>query len=365
MKKIWYIPLLTIVLFFSCRKKDFTETIPAKESDFYFNGTIDGNSVSLKAGINNYYMYSSYSQDNTGLFQFHADLKPIGCTDCRTRLQITINDFKNSSFGEAAKIDSSLLPKSYPILGVPYYAVKFKSLFNKTADSYFWNFGDNTTSKEANPLHIYNTAGNYSVSLKINSTDNCQQYISNIEKISYPAATTKISSVYMGANDLGFSASAIGVSSNNYQWTFGDGASSNDASPLHSYKIPGTYPVMLRTISNENDTIYSRYNVATQTNPMPCLTNYNIESVTQITNPAPFSNVIINWTDENGEVYTSHSLLQSTKNNFKIISVEDYIANEKGEKTKKIKVNFTCEVYNGTRVKSLENVDAIICVAYK
>lgn len=365
MKKIWFIALLTTVLFFSCRKKDFKETIPAKESDFYFNGTIDGYSVSLKAGLNNYYMYSSYSQDNTGLFQFQGDLKPVGCTDCKTSLQITINDFKTTPLNENVKIDSSLLPKPYPILGAPYYAVKFKSLFNQTADSYLWNFGDDKTSKEANPTHTYSTTGNYSVSLKINSTNNCQQYISNIEKIRYPSTNNSISSVYTAANDLSFTATTQNSSSNTYKWTFGDGEVSNDENPSHSYKIPGTYPVLLRTISSEQDTVYTRYNIATQTNPMPCLTNYKIESVSQISNPSPFSNVIINWTDENGDVFTSNNILQSAKSNFKIISVEDYDSNEKGEKTKKIRVNFSCEVYNGTRVKTIANAEAIVCVAFK
>ncbi|WP_317896876.1 PKD domain-containing protein [Aurantibacillus circumpalustris] len=365
MRNFWYILILATVLFFSCRKKDFVENITAKESDFYFSGTIDGKSVSLRAGINNYYMYSSYSQTPSGLYYFTANLKPIECADCKTSLQITINDFKYSSPNEETKIDSSILPKSYPILGTPYYSVKYKSLFNQIADSYLWNFGDNKTSNEANPIHVYESAGNYSVSLKINSTNNCQQYISNIEKISYPMNSTYISSVNNGANDFSFSSSLTGSSTNNYLWTFGDGDNSTDPNPSHNYKISGTYPVLLRTISTQHDTIYAKYNIATQTNPMPCLTNYKIESITQITNPHPFSNVTINWMDENGDVFTSNNMLQSSTSNFKIISVENYDTNEKGEKTKKIKANFTCEVYNGTRVKMINNAEAILCVSYR
>ena len=96
---------------------------------------------------------------------------------------ILINDFKYSAFNQPAKIDSSLMPKSYPIAGAPSYAVQFRSQFNQTADSYLWTFGDNTTSKEANPLHIYYSSGNYSVSLKINSSGGCQQNITNIDEV--------------------------------------------------------------------------------------------------------------------------------------------------------------------------------------
>jgi PKD repeat protein len=365
MRNFWYILIITAFFFTSCKKKDFAETIPAQTSDFYFNGTVNGSSVSLRAGINNYYMYSSYSQDASGLYSFTADLKPTNCEVCKNRLQITINDFKYTSLNEETKLDSSILPTEYPILGTPYYAVKFKSLFNQSADSYLWNFGDNKTSTEANPVHIFSTIGNYSISLRINSTDYCQQYISNIEKIRYPLTNTKIKSVYTSANELSFSADLPASSIYNYHWTFGDGSSSTNSNPSHTYKIPGTYPVMLRAINSEQDTIYARYNMATQTNPMPCLTNYSIESVTQIINPLPFSNVLINWTDENGDMFTSNNILQSTKSNFKIISVEGYDLNEKGEKTKKIKVGFSCEVYNGARVKTIDNAEATLCVSYK
>jgi len=38
---------------------------------------------------------------------------------------------------------------------------------SENADSYFWEFGDNTTSKEASPTHKYRFSGNYTVKLMV------------------------------------------------------------------------------------------------------------------------------------------------------------------------------------------------------
>jgi PKD repeat protein len=365
MNKFWFVAILAPVLLFSCRKKDFPETVSPTESNFYFNGTIDGNPISLKAGISKYYMYSSHTLNANNLYSFIADLKPEGCNNCNNSLQITINDFKYSTLHQGIKIDSSLAPKFYPILGAPYYAVQFKSSFNHQAGSYLWDFGDNTTSRQANPLHIYNTVGNYKVSLRINSTNGCQQYITNIEKIEYQTVNPNISAVSHSTNTFRFKASLSDSLAYTYFWDFGDGDISNLSNPLHTYATSGTYPVKLRIINTQMDTLYARYNIATQTSPMPCLTNYSIESITQVSNSVPVSNIIINWTDENGDVYTSDSALQPSTSNFKIVSVEDYEANEKGEKTKKIKVKFNCQVYNGTRMKIINDAEGVLCVSYR
>jgi len=248
---------------------------------------------------------------------------------------------------------------------VPQYAVKFASIFNQTASSYLWNFGDNQTSTLANPTHTYSSAGNYSISLRINSTNGCQQYISNFEKINSISKKCKISVISDSSKTLQFASSVQGVAPFNYLWQFGDGSTSSLGNPGHTYFYAGTYPVLLRVIDANSDTIFAKYNAATLTNPMPCLTNYSITSITQILNSLALSKITINWTDETGVLYTSNNPLQPSSSFFKIISVEDYETNEKNEKTKKIKVQFKCNVYNGTAVKTIDNAETIIAVSYR
>ncbi len=366
MKLVLHSLIVVGILFSSCRKKDFPETISDPVGTFYFTGTIDGSPVALKAGLNNYYMYSGYTGADT-FYTYTADLKLKDCNTCTSALQIKINDNKIHQPGEQYLLDSVLSIKTYPIRGYNYYKVKFKSNSNQSANSYRWEFGDGTSSSEADPEHLFGSAGNYSVNLKINTDYGCQQYISNIERIFDSTSFCRISSTNPGGSTktIAFSTNFVNTAFS-FIWDFGDGHSSNLPQPSHTYAIAGTYPVKVKVIRGAGDTIYARRNVATLTSPMPCLTNYNIASFTALSMPLLFSKATINWTDELGELYTSDSdFAQPGEAHFKIVSIEDFDKNEKGQPTKKIKVNFSCNVYNGSKVKRITNAEAVIGVAYK
>jgi len=59
-----------------------------------------------------------------------------------------------------------------PITPVPNSAVTFTNL-SLNATSYSWDFGDATTSTEANPVHMYNKTGGYNVCLNAYNGSNC------------------------------------------------------------------------------------------------------------------------------------------------------------------------------------------------
>lgn len=55
----------------------------------------------------------------------------------------------------------------YPLSGKTTLSVDFTDLSTGSPTSWFWNFGDNSTSNAQNPLHNYTEAGNYTVSLTV------------------------------------------------------------------------------------------------------------------------------------------------------------------------------------------------------
>ena len=62
-----------------------------------------------------------------------------------------------------------------PLIGCrPYLAIFKDSSFYGTSPNYLWSFGDGKTSTEANPHHIYTSAGTYNVSLTIVTTTGCK-----------------------------------------------------------------------------------------------------------------------------------------------------------------------------------------------
>lgn len=356
----------------SCRKKEYPESTKEGSPVFNCNMMINGLPIKLEAGINDYYMYSSFQQDSNNVYGFIAGIKQTECTTCPNSLQIQINDFKISFPNANTQIDSALMPGNYNYLAstaASFYTAQFQSSYNKPAASYLWNFGDGTTSLLSNPNHIYKKAGRYNVSLTITGANSCQSSIysfQNIGTINYKFRTL-IDADSSAGNIINFSSVNLqGTGPYQYLWNFGDGtAISTLANPSHAYQYNGSYPVTLRVIDANNDTAYAKCNTVTQNDISSCATNYSVSTVSQSLNTLGLSNIVVKWTDANGVVYTSKDPLQPSNSYFTIVSVQDYQNNNSNERTKKLHVKFKCTVYNGSNSIQLDNADAFINIAYK
>ncbi len=364
------IALIGMVLFNACKKKDLPVAEEGNAPQFYFSGKVNGTDYKIEAGVGDYYMYSAYSQNTNNVYGFSGSLKQNNCSTCSNSIHFEINDCRYSTTNGPSGIDSAFASTFYPYYAgnpapVSYY-VSFYSIFNNSAQSYLWNFGDGDTSALANPSHFYRYSGEYNVSLKIQDYFSCSNTVSNIQKIglsdSYCKTTITVTSTStLNAN---FTHSTVGTPPYNFYWDLGDGNFSSVTSPTHTYVTPGRYPVSLRVIDAVNDTAIANFNYITSTGSV-CTTNYVVLNSMPLSNPMAYSNIIIKWTDALGTEYTSNSSLQPSTSYFKVISVSDYHDNENGQKTKKLHVKFKCNVYNGSASMPIDNGDAIVVVAYK
>lgn len=365
--------VLLLLACISCRKKEYPESTKEGSPVFNCNMYINGSPTTIEAGVNNYYMYSSFQQDSNGVYGFIAGLKQTDCTTCPNSLQIQINDFKISPANALTQIDS-LVPKNYDYMAsnaASYYSVQFQSDYNKTPLSYLWNFGDGATSTATNPTHIYTKQGRYNVSLKVIGSNSCESSIysiQNIGTVNYKFRTLIDADSTGIGTTINFSAvNSQGTGPYLYLWNFGDGTpTSTLAAPPHTYQYTGAYPVTLRVIDQgSNDTAYAKYNTVTQSDISSCATNYTVSTVNPSANALGLSNVVVKWVDANGVVYTSKNTAQPGNSYFTIVSVQDYQNNTNNERTKKLHVKFKCTVYNGSSSIQLDNADAYINIAYK
>ncbi len=106
-----------------------------------------------------------------------------------------------------------------------------------------WNFGDGGTSKIWNPNHTYKKAGTYTVTLTMTGamgTFTCTQ----LRLITAYAAPKANFSATPRSGDFPLTVNFTNVSTGvitSWLWNFGDGTTSTDGSPDHTYYSPRTY----------------------------------------------------------------------------------------------------------------------------
>lgn len=361
-----------LLLMLSCKKQE-VEPTPGDESTspvFHFNGNVDGSFVNLNAGLNDYYMYASYSQDTAGMYSFTGNLKQVHCvTNCNS-ISFQINDNRRSSKGGSSNIDS-LLPGTYKYLtdttNVASNFIDFKSdpMLTYMTTTYFWDFGDGTTSTLQNPKHAYLSPGIYNVCHTINYQNGCGNTICNqVKAISLSDCMAFIENKQQ-SDSIIFDAIANG-NNPTYSWNFGDTSSASNTStmksPAHVYSSPGIYKVRLDVITSDNCSTTVFKNVVTPKYFIGCYSNFTY-SKQYVPVPAYFSNVIVTYRDQFNAIYTSRTT-QPSDSYFEILSTEEYWLNENNARTKKLRVRFKCNVSDGKRVCSITDGNAVIAVAY-
>ncbi|MBL0341053.1 MAG: PKD domain-containing protein [Bacteroidetes bacterium] len=122
------------------------------------------------------------------------------------------------------------------------------------ATNYIWDFGDGNFSTQPNPVHTYSSTGVFTVKLIARNSFNCNNikikpnYITIVPNP--PAAFTVNQQSSCNVNQVfNFNCTTPGASS--WQWTFGDGNTSNIQNPTHVYGASGTYDVSL-VVTNAN-----------------------------------------------------------------------------------------------------------------
>ena len=150
--------------------------------------------------------------------------------------------------------------------GVGVYTIDCKSLtvnFTNTSYnpspgtplSYWWNFGvpgsTSDTSNLSNPIFTYPDTGTYLVHLVVSQPGqnglDCTDTTTALVYV-YPTFTTLFAAPNVCLDSsIHFSDQTISTSglTNAWSWTFGDGTSSNQQNPTHTYAAPGTYSVRL------------------------------------------------------------------------------------------------------------------------
>ncbi len=139
---------------------------------------------------------------------------------------------------------------------------------SENATGWNWDFGDEGTSTEKNPVHIFSAAGNYNVNLTAsneNGTNSKLAIISVLQPVVVPVANFT-SNVTEGYAPLTVAFTDLSENVTEWKWDFGDGDTSTDQEPVHIYSAAGSYNVSL-IANNEDGTSTKTSKITVNENP--------------------------------------------------------------------------------------------------
>jgi PKD repeat protein len=175
------------------------------------------------------------------LFVVDGGLRPVGDP---LRYAMFVFDIVDASGAPAASFTAS------PTTGTAPVATTFIDRSTGVPTAWIWDFGDGSTSTVARPTHTYTTQGVYTVTLTVTNAQgtasSTQTDLVNVAQ-NPPLLNAKFSgSPTSGGAPLPVQftdASVGGVTG--WAWDFGDGATSTEQNPAHTYVANGKYTVKL------------------------------------------------------------------------------------------------------------------------
>ena len=121
--------------------------------------------------------------------------------------------------------------------------------------NWFWDLGDGGQATSQTAQNTYLNTGNYTVSLKITNDKGCWSVFTKPAYVKIDGGVkadfnSALPSVCRTPVTVAFTNSSTGPGLLTYQWDFGDGSTSAQTNPSHTYTTPGIYSVSLVTISS-------------------------------------------------------------------------------------------------------------------
>lgn len=360
MMRTKYLLFIFILALSACKElEDPIST--SSDAVFYLKGTLNNNAIEFTGGDSANYHYTAHQKDDKNVYEFISEFKSLACVNCDDKLKITIRSHEKS-LNNTVNIFDALGQSNYEFLDnviLPKHRI-FR-FFADTAGmpigsniSFFWDFGDGTTSTEIAPFHYFKQDGKKVISLEYTSPSCTSKVIKDlpVQVDTFPLACYSDFKYIINGQSVSFFPRDT-FWSTAILWDFGDGFTSTSPDPTHTYATPGKYNVSFYIQRNK---LACEYTVYRQVDLLQtdCDVEFTFRPELKIppTDTLNLSKVLIEYTAKNGEYYRSDWVAQDNAP-FVISDLEPYELNEKSEKTVRFQLSYTCELQTeqGKRIK--------------
>lgn len=368
--------LIITALAGGCRKVDL-EPVDGTPV-FMASAKFDGAPHQWRAGVDDFYMFSSFEKDALSVYEFSGSFaKKDSC--CGEVFTIRIRDLQQVGQG-LPEIEAALAQDLFfasqtgidtlwkTIQDTTGWSTTFNasgSILPNTPVNYVWSYGDgkSDTLNQQTTTHFYDALPSQPVTLTVRALNNtCSSSISkllNLNTNSSPCGLN-LNLQFLNPNNpnggVQVTAQPTGNQPFTYSWSNGT-AGSFITIPDTNGIIGASVTVTDATGCVVSSTVNTTLGLGTTLLPI-CIAKFsNTPVVPQTVNvqvidsliigdSLQFSKVKIEYTDASGEFYSSFLGPQDNTAHIKILDVEAYEVNEKGEKTKKVSLEFDCRLWN-------------------
>ncbi|MDD3247888.1 MAG: PGF-pre-PGF domain-containing protein [Methanosarcina sp.] len=138
--------------------------------------------------------------------------------------------------------------------------VSFTDKSTGTPTAWEWDFGDETTSTDQNPVHTYYSAGAYTVTLTASNANGGSSKTGSITALQPPELALPVAdfgtNATQGLAPLAIQFTYLSQNVVSWSWDFDNNGQPDSTiqNPVYVYEVPGTYTVNL-TVSNENGAV--------------------------------------------------------------------------------------------------------------
>jgi PKD repeat protein len=365
-----YLIILLAIALHACTRHDLPEQeIP--EPDFRATGTLDGQPFSLEAGLSGLELQSEYGASDIGQFVFQSSFVDPACSGCTPKLVVRLNSDHNFVPGQSLDVSDVFQPQTYPLQlqasTINMNSIQFFPEISDPLATYFWDFGDANTSTDMAPIHQYDSAGDYVVTL-------------NVLSLVPPCSDMMTQTIHVGdvcSLNFNYFINSAPVNGDLYEIS---PVMSSDGLDFISWSVainnqpavPYTQTDFLLTIPSDGfadiTLIYGNGScTGSRTRRIPgssytgsfCLANFLMFPGDLMTTD---KFCIIEYTDENGNLYTSEFAGNAGMGNqFDILSSSPYAQSINGYPAQSVTSAFSCYLVNvndSADIKHFENVNA-------
>lgn len=136
-------------------------------------------------------------------------------------------------------------------------SIMFTNL-STNASSYIWDFGDGNSSTSENPTHTYSSSGAFTITLMANGAGG-DNSASKVISVSFPAPISDFEILNTSPSpEESILFKNLSEFATSYNWDFGDGSSSTEEHPYHTFSEAGTFQIELTAKGDGGESITSK-----------------------------------------------------------------------------------------------------------